>query len=94
MKRLEYKCSQNEQLLVLGNFIMANTIYCGEQGNVDIIKISATDAADFAELYNQKCLETDTAIKDNFNKVKTEMLEFLILRGYDINNKVEPIIHE
>ena len=93
----EYIAEENNVVFNTYSFIYGSSISCGLDINLDILMLQEQDAlelnqnfGDFIKTLNQE----DSDYENQINNKRLELLESLISKGYDINNKVEPIIHE
>lgn len=92
MEYKEYKAAEGKALLDLASFNHYSAFVCGINTKVNFIEVSIADAEYFNNLYETYKLDSyDSGMSDE--EIPTIMYNEIQSKGYNIDNKVEPIIH-
>lgn len=90
MKYYEYKASGDNILLDLDNFSYKDAV-CSKYEQI-LIEVTKEDG----KYFNAKYIKEYEALEGDEEKIttlKNLIKEELVFKGYDLNNLVEPIIH-
>ncbi len=90
MKYYEYKASEGNVLLDLNGFDIGD-IMCSMTTKT-LIEVTKEDGKYFNNKYINELKELD-GNEEKINTLNNLIKEELIFKGYDLNNLVEPIVH-
>lgn len=90
----EYKAEEPKVLLNIDSFNYCGYSLCNPKTSLNYIEVEIDDAVYINSKYENIVREQNLNNTDEINGLKSQLIEELISKGYDVNNKVEPIIHK
>lgn len=88
-----YIANEPNVLLNIDTFDYCTEAYCADDINMDYTETSERDATYIHAKYRELLYDIDPSDIQAIDKLRVQMLEELKSRGYNVNNKVQPIIN-
>lgn len=89
----EYSATAPKVLLNIIDFNYCSMAMCNLSTTLKFIETSSTDASYFEKKYQKELGEMESPSEGDIRELRYSLYRELSEKGYNINNTVEPVIH-